>query len=193
MTTSLKKIAKNEHRYAIKYIGNFLKQHGFKPYAYGVSDIDRIIMYYEYKNNKKCELKKSVLRIYAIREWQINRKQKIKSIDINSEIYNGKPIKIPNKKQSDIKKLQNEMISAMIEFDKNVNKLRYKEFLKTQYWLFVRNLKLKEQLKCKCGSDKYLQVHHKTYENHYHEHEHLEDLEVLCRNCHKNIHRKKQN
>jgi hypothetical protein len=40
-----------------------------------------------------ANLKKNDLKQYAVTEWKNNKKQKIKNYDINSKIYNGKPIK----------------------------------------------------------------------------------------------------
>jgi len=65
----------------------------------------------------------------------------------------------------------------------------YSSFLKSAYWSKVRLTVLKrDNYTCICGEKKYLQVHHKTYKNHFNEHKHLEDLITLCRNCHKKEH-----
>ena len=88
--------------------------------------------------------------------------------------------------------IQNKMLKKMEAFDKTINKLRYRQFIKTQYWGYVRRLKLEQQHTCEnCGGNDTLQVHHKTYLNHYNEHLHLNDLIVLCKNCHKKKHGKK--
>lgn len=71
-------------------------------------------------------------------------------------------------------------------------KMPYKDFLDTLYWDLVRTLK-KEQANYKCelcnGSTK-LNVHHKSYDNHGDEYHHLEDLIVLCSDCHAKFHNK---
>ena len=65
----------------------------------------------------------------------------------------------------------------------------YKDYLLSNEWKKKRNKKLKEAgNKCEeCGSDKKLQVHHKTYKHIFKEP--LTDLMVLCDTCHKLIHK----
>lgn len=67
---------------------------------------------------------------------------------------------------------------------------RYSHFLASNYWRSVRDLKI-DQVggKCeKCGSTSSLQLHHTTYEHHGDEMNHLEDLVVMCRECHEREH-----
>jgi len=73
---------------------------------------------------------------------------------------------------------------------KKLKKLSYPEFLKSDYWKFVRNVVLKRDGNkcCECGSKQRLDVHHKTYKHHFAEHKNLNDLITLCRDCHKNEH-----
>lgn len=81
-----------------------------------------------------------------------------------------------------------------VDFQVVKNKIRnmpYADFLKTIYWrgvsLFVKR---RDGWKCTaCGSTEKIEVHHKTYENHGAETEHLEDLTTLCDNCHKKAHK----
>jgi len=70
--------------------------------------------------------------------------------------------------------------------------LSYGEFLKTSYWAVVREYVLESRGGCCaiCPSKKNLNVHHKTYIHHFYEHAHLEDLIVLCRECHAKFHNK---
>lgn len=67
---------------------------------------------------------------------------------------------------------------------------RYKQFLLSEYWITVRDCVIhRDGNKCKgCGNDKYLQVHHLSYDNHMNEHNHTEDLITLCKDCHKKAH-----
>lgn len=67
--------------------------------------------------------------------------------------------------------------------------LPYQDFLQHPYWKNVRN-KIIERDKCcrTCGSIVFLEVHHITYENRANELNHLEDLTLLCRDCHQLIH-----
>ena len=69
-------------------------------------------------------------------------------------------------------------------------KENYDEFLQSSYWKKVREIKLKKAgKKCEvCGSRKNLDVHHNSYAHHGEEHKHLEDLVVLCRECHTLFH-----
>lgn len=83
-------------------------------------------------------------------------------------------------------------------FNRTVNthpaELPYAEFLESPYWLalseWIKNLVEWTCEGCEvrgycCGLD----VHHKTYEHRGFEFpDHLEDLEVLCRDCHKKRH-----
>lgn len=64
--------------------------------------------------------------------------------------------------------------------------LPYYKFLKTDYWKKVRSIVLeRDRFLCQeCFGKDRLEVHHRTYEHHGHEHEHLQDLITLCRNCH---------
>ncbi len=75
---------------------------------------------------------------------------------------------------------------------KRILNMPYKDFLRTLYWDFIRTLK-KEQAnyKCElCNNNTHLNVHHKSYNNHGDEYHHLEDLIVLCSDCHSKFHEK---
>jgi 5-methylcytosine-specific restriction endonuclease McrA len=69
----------------------------------------------------------------------------------------------------------------------------YLEFLETPYWLELA-ARLKAQRdwtceRCKRRRPPELNVHHKTYKHLGHEDpDHLDDLEVLCRECHRKEH-----
>lgn len=73
-----------------------------------------------------------------------------------------------------------------------LKQMRYAEFLKTDYWVTVRNYILYEQgERCNlCSKTSNLHVHHKTYEHRGSEMNHLEDLIVLCSECHARHHNK---
>lgn len=68
--------------------------------------------------------------------------------------------------------------------------LTYGDFLHSDYWNQVRVAVLKrDNYKCIiCKTTENLQVHHNTYRHHFKEHLHLEDLDTLCRGCHKIYH-----
>ena len=66
----------------------------------------------------------------------------------------------------------------------------YATYLASPYWKAKKRLVYwKRGRRCeKCGSKRFLQVHHKTYKRLGHEE--LEDLLILCRECHRNWHGK---
>lgn len=67
--------------------------------------------------------------------------------------------------------------------------LDYDAFLRTPYWSIIRAHIASERQACEtCGSCTHLQVHHLTYKHHGREHEHLDDLQLLCRHCHSTAH-----
>jgi hypothetical protein len=73
------------------------------------------------------------------------------------------------------------------------NKSRYEEYIISDSWkqkkqeLFDYYRLISKTICCsECGSQRYLQVHHLTYERLFSEL--LTDLAVLCRNCHKKAH-----
>lgn len=77
------------------------------------------------------------------------------------------------------------------KFAKRIKGKSYKRFLKSAYWKMVRKLVLiRDGYKCTvCLTDKKLHVHHKTYKHHFSEHLYLEDMCVLCKKHHKEIHK----
>lgn len=80
-----------------------------------------------------------------------------------------------------------------ITLQKEIKKLSYNEFLKTAYWAHTRYEKLqKVGFRCQlCGAKtKTPNIHHNTYLHHGREMEYLEDLIVLCPECHKKFHNK---
>jgi 5-methylcytosine-specific restriction endonuclease McrA len=84
-------------------------------------------------------------------------------------------------------KFKNIEIDKIIDY---INSLPYKDFLVTPYWKAIAQYKrYKAKYKCElCNSNGSLAVHHKTYENHGLEVYHLEDLVVLCKDCHEKFH-----
>ena len=79
--------------------------------------------------------------------------------------------------------------------------LKYQRYIKGKSFKQIREIVLKRDgYRCQCcnwtpdeGGNRYLTVHHKTYEHLYNEKEHLEDLICLCEICHKAIHSAKGN
>ena len=74
-----------------------------------------------------------------------------------------------------------------------LKKMDYASYLLTDHWAQVRGLALEQHgKKCAfCGERGHfspLQVHHNSYEHRGYEEEHLEDLQVLCKECHERVH-----
>lgn len=70
------------------------------------------------------------------------------------------------------------------------NQMTYKQYLSTPYWQLVSMLaKRKAKYKCQlCGSDENLNTHHRSYKHKGFEIRHMEDLIVLCQDCHSKFH-----
>lgn len=86
-----------------------------------------------------------------------------------------------------------EWIHAPISWDIiriKLMQLEYKDFLKTYYWKAIRLYMIhKNGDHCTlCSSESNLNVHHKTYDHHGLELFFLDDLIVLCVNCHAKEH-----
>jgi len=73
-------------------------------------------------------------------------------------------------------------------YSKEKRKEEYREYLESNHWKEIRKKALdRAGRKCQlCSSKTNLNVHHNTYKNLGHED--LNDLVVLCRNCHKKFH-----
>jgi hypothetical protein len=69
---------------------------------------------------------------------------------------------------------------------------KYKDYLQSDEWQKKRQQLFAERGKVceRCQSITNIQVHHKTYENIFNEK--LSDLEVLCKICHENHHKRKE-
>ena len=72
-----------------------------------------------------------------------------------------------------------------------IKKMTYSDFLKTPYWSIISEARKRNSNGCACcGSTEKLEVHHPVYDWHGYEHEHFNELTVLCHNCHTKIHKK---
>lgn len=74
-----------------------------------------------------------------------------------------------------------------------IKKLKYKDFLNTNYWKKIKEYKkYRSNYSCElCSVQNNLHVHHKTYKNHGHEIYReviYNDLVVLCEDCHHKFH-----
>lgn len=74
--------------------------------------------------------------------------------------------------------------------DPDVSAEIYRTWINSDDWKRIRKKKLiEEALQCEiCGSAKNLAVHHITYEHLLEEDKHMDDLIVLCKNCHEKAH-----
>ena len=79
---------------------------------------------------------------------------------------------------------------ARIEEEKiNRKKMPYLEFLKTEYWQEVRSKIIARDKCCRmCGKKIDFEVHHIYYTHRGDELNHLDDLTLVCSNCHQIIH-----
>lgn len=68
-----------------------------------------------------------------------------------------------------------------------MNKIQYREYLKSDHWQNLRRLKLKRKCQCGiCGSNQNIQIHHLQYRNIYDVK--TTDLRRLCGRCHTLVH-----
>jgi len=65
-------------------------------------------------------------------------------------------------------------------------RMEYPAFLETVYWSILRSyiMALRGDVCERCGRRGMLSLHHRSYAYHGREHEHLDELEFLCRECH---------
>lgn len=75
------------------------------------------------------------------------------------------------------------------DYSQKLREMKYKDFLKTDYWKTVRNYIIHTHKRCKiCGGNHRFNVHHKSYENRGYEHLRTDELVLLCQKCHQAIH-----
>lgn len=68
-------------------------------------------------------------------------------------------------------------------------RMPYPRFLDSAYWKIVKRIMRRRFRECQiCGCKQGLEVHHKSYKHHGLELQYLDDLMVVCRGCHQNIH-----
>lgn len=123
------------------------------------------------------------------RIYKENLETYYKNYWLNPEINLEKEIYLkPWKARDEIKNIINYLGRDVIKYYSN--SLDYKDYLKTPYWKLVSSLsKRKANYKCQlCGSDYNLNVHHRSYKNRGIEIYNMEDLIVLCFDCHQKFH-----
>lgn len=98
---------------------------------------------------------------------------------------------ISNKSASPYERFQSLKSLITITDEQKLADLPYDEFLDSIYWDIIRKYKLYEsRYTCVlCGkTNTLLNVHHKTYVHRGSEYKNLQDLIVLCSDCHKKVH-----
>lgn len=73
-----------------------------------------------------------------------------------------------------------------LKFRNDLRALPYQDFLKSEYWMIVRNYVVENSggtcVSCKDAAVQ--EVHHRSYRHHGVEHLYLDDLMPVCRDCH---------
>lgn len=74
----------------------------------------------------------------------------------------------------------------------HIKDMDYQDFLKTPYWKAIAaHTKYKAGYRCQlCNSAYDLVTHHRSYDIHGREHAHMQELIVICDNCHNRFHDK---
>lgn len=134
---------------------------------------------------KEKELAKSEL---MKEEWeQLRREATNNYIGIYLNPVRTWKVGVPNwKKIKDLKTFEYDKFT-LAQFIKSMD---YKEFLQTPYWKAIaERVKYKAKNKCQlCNGTEDLNVHHRSYENHGDELNHMEDLICICQSCHQKHH-----
>ena len=76
----------------------------------------------------------------------------------------------------------------------HIKSMDYQNFLKTPYWKAISaHTKYKAGYRCQlCNSPYKLIAHHRSYNIHGFEHAHMQELIILCNNCHNKFHGNKK-
>lgn len=94
-------------------------------------------------------------------------------------------------KAANLTTLESTLTRIIRPLAEDLPRLKYREFLKTDYWRSVRKVMYKCRgrrcSRCDVSYGK-IDVHHLSYANHGNELLHLEDLILLCRVCHGKAH-----
>jgi len=117
------------------------------------------------------------------------------SIVIPKRISNMKQLKLFRNDKEPEKALSDWPKDVVSKSQKNKKRKRFKskeEYYKSEEWKKIRIFALhRAKHRCqRCGASGVLQVHHSTYSNLYNEKP--EDLEVLCKKCHKKADRERE-
>lgn len=157
-----------------------------------IGNTPEIQMLYEYAERMGFNLDiEGIYKKYSDRNWLTKKGTPIVSVETIMNVENGIAVDREIKGGVKASKKKIRFLPDPPQKDKTKSpKENYNIFLQSDYWKKVRQIKIEQTgRKCQiCGSRKELSVHHNSYAHHYQEHKHLEDLVVLCRNCHKKFH-----
>lgn len=72
----------------------------------------------------------------------------------------------------------------------HIKSMDYRDFLRTPYWKTISaHTKYRAGYRCQlCNGRMRLVTHHRDYSIHGHEHAHMNELTVLCNDCHQKFH-----
>ena len=122
---------------------------------------------------------------------EINRKRILKNTSHYLENYLN-PDKKWDKQITPIQRI-NQIRYADVNWQTvfyHIKDMDYQNFLKTPYWKAIAaHTKYKAGYRCQlCNSAYDLVTHHRNYDIHGREHAHMQELIVLCDNCHSKFH-----
>ena len=132
------------------------------------------------------------LKDYYLFVWFFDGYENLKNNNIYYSVVSPKYI-LTNE---DYKAIDNAVsifrVTNHIDDDYGNVKDNYQNYLQSPQWKQIRAIKLSNIGKCQlCGSKSNLEVHHNSYEHIGDEKNHLDDLVVLCRDCHAMFHQKR--
>ncbi len=144
------------------------------------------------KEKKEKEKKKKISENAKRHENEVEElTERFVDVYLDPEKRWAKGMKINQK----IQHLKNHLFNCYQDvISESIIQMSYYDFLKTPYWNAVSlKVKLNAGFKCQmCGSDENLSVHHRTYEHHGNELQHMEDLICVCQDCHQIFHDNKE-
>lgn len=99
--------------------------------------------------------------------------------------------KVSAKQRIDLVRYSNVNWTAISD---HIKEMDYQDFLATPYWKAITaHTKYKAGYRCQlCNNGADLATHHRNYDIHGREHAHMNELIVLCNNCHQKFHGKEE-
>ena len=132
-------------------------------------------------------MQKSIYTLFALENRELKSNEKLDLLDFMIAEYYAK--------WAYCSKVHPGEFSDIWFYQKIYRNLDYeKEYLNTWYWKYIQELAYEEYgKKCdKCGSESNIEIHHRNYKHLGNEYIFLEDLQILCRNCHEKVHKENQ-